>query len=244
MLRFGLSIVIGVACCVSSVQAHDFTWDTLLIAKMKLQPGFDYAAHVDPYMKVFRPNTWNRCRNNEFLLQDARKETIKLMQQRVKEFDLNEDIELNLTLTLGKYDFETSEFPVVEATGNRYWYVYRYTVREFPRNLKVFLKNPERISKVPMPKDVANQFLQRRKDRYGNVSRRIVATVSCRIVKLKNAKDEFLVEVRSAKFFDDIGRKRLIYKVVEPKNDVEPRTRKTNIETDQPSFPRSEGFSG
>lgn len=106
----------------TAVQAHDFSWDTLLIAKMKLQRGFDYESHVDSYMQVFRSSAWNRYKNDEFELEDRRNETLNLMKERVDLFDLDEELTINTTFSIGKYDFGKEEFPITEATSDHYWY--------------------------------------------------------------------------------------------------------------------------
>lgn len=193
--------------------AHDFSWDNLLMAKMKLDKGFDYGAHVDAYMKVFRPNVWKRYQNDEFELEAKREETIALMKERISAFDLNEEFELNATMTIGKYDFEQNEFPIVEATQSHYWYEYRYSVAEFPSRMSAYFSNPEVVRAIPMEREAAQSFLNRRKDRYGNIDRKVQVNVRFKIEKLKNARDEFLVVIESAKFYDDMGRTRMIHSV-------------------------------
>lgn len=193
--------------------ANDFSWDNLLLARMKIQKGFDFEAYVDSYMKVYRPVVWKRSQNDEFELEDKRLETLSLMKERVESFSVEQEMELNCSMTLKGYDFENSEFPVKEAEESYYWYKYRYTNSDFPSKLSIYFSNPEIIRTLPMDKDAARSFISRRKDRYGNIDRTVQVSLKFKIVKLKNERDEFLVEIQSARFYDDKGRTRLVHQI-------------------------------
>lgn len=215
-----VALTIAISLVSITCDAHDFSWDNLLLSKMKIQKGFDYEAHVDSYMKVFRPVVWKRYQNDEFELEDKRRETLSLMKDRVDAFQIEEEMELNGTMTLGGYDFDNLEFPIKEATESHYWYKSRYTSSDFPSSFSIYFSNPELIRTLPMEKDEARSFITRRKDRYGNVDRRIQMTLKFTVSKMKNAHDEFLVEIKSARFYDDKGRTRLVHQVTTPQRET------------------------
>ena len=75
--------LLTVALSCGTVSAHDLEWQKLLLAALQLRQGLDYDANVDSYMQVFRPDVWNRYRNDRFGLEAKRKETIELMKRAV-----------------------------------------------------------------------------------------------------------------------------------------------------------------
>lgn len=202
-------------------QAHDFSWDNFLLARMKLDKGFDYRAHADSYMQVFRPTVWKTYKNDEFELEDKRNETVDLMKSRVDDFSLDETFTLNTRLEIGKYDFDQNSFPVENMSENHYWYEYKYSNADFPSTFKVYLSNTEVLSAIPMEKSVASDFVKRRRDRYGNINRYLHATIKFKIVKLKNGRDEFVGEIQSAKIFDDEGRTRVVYEFEQKSTEID-----------------------
>ena len=195
---------------------HEFEWENLLYALVKLDKRFDFEAHVDDYLKAFRSAVWKQYRNDEFRLAEKRAEALLAFREVVDEFDLNQEFLVNAILTMEKYDFERSAFPIEEGTGTHYWYEDRYVDGEFPDKIRVFFKNPELIGCIPLPPDAAERFLATRKNSRGDVDRRIHARLYIRIISLKDKDGELWSEIRWAQFFSDKDRKTLLYETPKP----------------------------
>jgi hypothetical protein len=195
---------------------HDFNWENLLYATIKLDKDFDFEAHVDDYLIAFRPAVWRQYRNDEFRLAEKRADALRVFRERVAEFDINREFLVLTKLTFGKYDFQRSVFPIDQANENHYWYEYRYTDTELPHKIMVFFKNPGLIAQIPMAADAAEQFLSARKSRGGEIDRRIYASIHVRVDSVKSQPGELWSEVRWAQFFSDSSRERLLYETPKP----------------------------
>ena len=200
----------------TETMAHDFTWENLLYAKVKLDKDFDFDTYVDDYLIAFRLAVWKRYRNDEFQLAKKRAEALRIFRERVDDFDLNQDFVIRANLTIGKYDFKRSAFPIEEATERHYWHEHRYTGSEFPDDINVFFKNPELIGYVRVPPDAAERFLSTRKNRRGDVNRQVFANIRIRVCSMKNERNELWSEIRWAQFFSDNKRTALLYETPKP----------------------------
>lgn len=201
---------------VSAAFAHDFSWENLQTASMKLNKQFDYEAHVDGYMQAYRPDLWKRYRDDEFALEEKRVETIELMKKRAEKFSLDEDFVLNVRLDLGKYDFRESRFPIENMTENYYWYASKYSVGDLPGQFTVRFSNVSLLSVIPMSKESANDFVKRNKNSYGQVNRTVSATIWFRLTELKHKDSEFVAEIQSAKIYEDAAKTRLMHEFKKP----------------------------
>ncbi len=195
---------------------HEFNWENLLYAMIKLDKRFDFEAQVDDYLKAFRSAVWKQYRNDEFRLAEKRAEALDAFREVVEEFDLSQEFLINTSLTMAKYDFERSAFPIEEATDTHYWYETRYVDGEFPDQIKVFFKNSDLIGCIPLPPDDAERFLAMRKDSRGDVDRQVQAKVYIRIISLKDSDGELWSEIRWAQFFSDSDCKTLLYETPRP----------------------------
>jgi hypothetical protein len=213
-------------------KTHEFTWENLFLARVKLDKDYDFEAHVDDYLKTFRPDVWKRYHDDEFQLEKKRAEALRIFERRVKEFDLNQEFIISLaTVNIDKYDFKHAAFPIKEATDHHYWYKFRSTGSEFSSRFRVYFKNPELMKYLPMPADEAEQFLAKRKDTNGNVDRELLADIRIRVSQMKNENgDELLSEIGSVQFFSSGKRERLLYKTPDapPAVPVGPKTSASN----------------
>ena len=200
----------------TETKTHEFNWENLLIARVKLDKDFDIDAHVDDYLKAFRPKVWKQIRNDEFQLGKNRAEAKRIFQERIDEFDLKQDFMIQGTLTFEKFNFERSAFPIVEATAGNYWYERCNSDSDFPERFKVFYENPSLIAYVPMEPDVAESFINTRKDKRGDVNRRIYAKIRIRIRSIRDDDDELSSEIRWAQFFSDNRYTKLLYETPKP----------------------------
>ena len=198
----------------SSVQAESFNYENMMKARMKLDPVFDFEGTADSYMRVFRPVIFKKYNDDEFQLRAKRRETIELMRNSAERFRLETAFVMRATLTLGEYDFDAQQFPVVESDGSYHWStrIPRYA-NDLPERFKIFFYNPELIHAVSMSEAAAREFIRTRKNRYGDVQRNIQTELRFTILEMKNLTDEFYVELQSAKFYADKAGTRVLYEV-------------------------------
>lgn len=211
-----LAVLVGAADRASAADAYEFSYDTLLLAFMKLDKNFDFEEHADAYMQLYRPQVWNRVRNNEFELEAKRRETVGQMKERVGAFSLDRDIVLLTTLELGKYDLKRKSFPVLNMSETNYWNATHYNDGSFPSRFRVFLANHALLAEVPMEVNQAQQFVRLRTDRWGDVNRNVAATIRLRIQRAKEPSGDLLGAIKSATLYADNNRRWAILTVSLP----------------------------
>lgn len=213
MQRF-TQFVLAVACVVTTLgalssraTAHDFTWDNLALAHIKLDKNFDIDANVEWYMEEYREATWNLARNDEFLMHEKKIETRKILEERIKSFDVAETFILRADTTVGDYDFTNQEFPRENNGPGSYWYKNEYKGSEsIPSTIKLFMKNFDFLHGVPMSPTAARDFIRSRKNRNGYVDRRVYAIIEFRVIKLKE-EGELLAEALNVTYYRDSSRR-------------------------------------
>ncbi len=211
-----LSLVAFAALSAPAV-AHDFSWDTMVRAAMKLDADFDYEANVDSWMQVYRRDVWRRYHQDEFAMEEKRQQTIAMMKRAVAEFDLSEEIVLQTQFEVGQYDFTKHVFPVKKLSTTNYWYTSsRSNTGSLPYRFRIFFANPELLQAIPVEKEAARRFVKSRVDRYGRVDRGVTATVRLKVKKPKGNPGDFLVEIQSARLYHDKDRTRLLHEFKKP----------------------------
>lgn len=205
------SISAFVVMCSSSIGA-EFTYSHLLHARMKLDSDFNCNVCSIPYMQHFRPSVFQNTRNDEFEFQRSRRETVELMKKAVAAVNLDEEIVLRTTVHIGNYDFDKAQFFVNDVSTTTYWSTHsQKSVSGLPYRIDVFLNNALSVRSIPMTEDEAQSFIDRRKDRYGNVDRRLYATFKIKLAGFRENKTEFLAEVQSVEYFSDSHRTKLVH---------------------------------
>ncbi|MDX1928825.1 MAG: DUF4852 domain-containing protein [Pirellulaceae bacterium] len=208
LLLLVLSCVVGQS---SNLFAHDFEWKNLLMASLKLRQGLDYDANVDSYMEVFRPDVWNRYRNDEFEMVGKRKETIAMMKQSIDSFDLEEYFDIRTSTRFRNYDFDSKCFPIDALTEKSYFYASSYPNGGFPSTIEVFMRNPKVVNKFDMGESQAKEFLRTRKDRNGDINRNVYLKLSVRIVKAKPGPNELIAEIMNYRIYADENYTKLLH---------------------------------
>lgn len=196
----------------SSVMAHDFKWDNLMLAAVKLQPQFDYEANVDSYMELYRNDVWNRYRNDEFELQEKRHETIQMMKEKVSSFSLGEEFVIYTKFEFGKYDFKNQLFPLDALSENVYFYDKEWDSGSFPAKYVVYFENPSKVGNIEMNKEEARTFIQRRKSRSGHIDREVGAKLQFVIAGLKNGSNELKAKLTQVTIYSDDERTKMLQK--------------------------------
>jgi hypothetical protein len=210
-----LALVIAALTSVDPLQAEEFSYRNLTSARMKLDKHFDFEANADSYMQAFRYDIYKAYRNDEFQFRRKLSETVGMMKEAAEQFSLDAEMTLNVRLTLGNYNFAKQDFPIIEMNGSNYWYKNcPYHRGNLPSSYSVHLTNKTLIRSIPMSERNAEAFIAARKTSYGSVNRSIEGVIRFKILKLRGEKNEFDVEVQSARFFADEARTRVLHSVV------------------------------
>jgi hypothetical protein len=200
-------MIAGILSQCSQAIAHDFTWDNLAMACIKLDKNYDVDANVEWYMKNYREDTWNLARNDEFLMHDKKQETRKIFQNRIDQFDVEQTFILRGDTQINDYDFTNKEFPRNPSGPDSYWYKYSSKYSDsIPSTLKVFMKNFQFLGGVPMEPDAARAFIQSRKNSNGYVDRNVYAIIEFRVVKMRD-EGELLAEALKVTYYRDSARR-------------------------------------
>lgn len=220
-IRFAVTIT--ALALVHPLQAEEFTYRNLTSARMKLDKHFDFTANADSYMQAFRYDVYKAYRNDEFQFRKKLSETVEMMKEAAERFSLDAEMTLNVRLTLGNYNFDKQEFPIIEMNSSNYWYKNcPYHRGNLPSSYSVHLTNKSLIRSLPMSEWNAEAFIIARKSRYGDVNRTIEGVIRFKILKLRDEANEFDVEVQSAKFFSDNARTQLLHSIVK-KEETKPK---------------------
>lgn len=195
----------------SSARSEEFNWENMLHVWMKFNKDFEYTnRNIESYMKAIRPQTWEQVRNNEFQLNDQRKEIEKLMKERVAAVKAEVPMTLNVKLNIGKYDFDAKGFPIENLTETHYWYQSaRNYADSLPYQFNLYFKNTQGHNFLAMDPKAAEALLADRKNRYGDIDRQFQSTINCRIVKRKGG-ESLLAEIDDIKVYSDNGKTKLV----------------------------------
>ena len=152
--------------------AKEFTYDNMLYSWMKLDSYFDYDSNVDCYMRMYRTEVWQRSREDEFLRQDKRDETVEMMKARVEEANLEDVYTIRTNKEFGDYDFDTNVFEFSPVPKTSYYYVRNNNSCGLPSEIRVKFDNADIIDGIAMSRDDAQALLTSRK-RSGDIDRSV-----------------------------------------------------------------------
>lgn len=201
-IKIVMAAVVGTALFTSNVSAaNDFSWTNLMLASVKLNPNFDYQTYVDSYMEEYRNPVYKRYRNDEFNMRSKREETIEIMKERVRNFDLDEEFIINTSVEMGKYNFEDELFPVQGIGANSYFYE-RNHAGEFPYRYKVKFSNFDLIGDIEMEPNEAEAFIDQRKNNYGSINRELPIQLKFKIVD-RESDDTLIAKLVDATVYQD-----------------------------------------
>jgi Domain of unknown function (DUF4852) len=191
-----------------SSRADDFQWETMVHYWIRMNRDFEYSdKRIDSYMQAFRPQQWNKVRNNEAIIDDARKELKKLMEERAKDVKLDATFTLHLPMRFGDHDNDMPGFPIVQMSESTYWMTggNRYT-QALPSQFHLYFRNTQQFNSLPMTKLDAGALMTRRTNDFGSIDRTVYVILKCKIVKLKSTSGEFLADIEEATAFEDAAK--------------------------------------
>lgn len=197
------------------------------IVKEKLDT-YDSVALGLWYLKTNYRSKWDRVKNDEFELDDAKVWAFEQFKKKLNKVPpINKDAEYHLYLSakFGKYDFKSKRFPVealVEGTYMSYTGKGEF-VSSYYRDSKLEFENASiAYNYIPMSKIEAKKFIKNRKSSGGYVNRDIVAHYIYTIVSYEEDHEftsdgsamtlKFMGKLKSVEFMDK-KRKNILHTV-------------------------------
>ncbi|GGX64987.1 DUF4852 domain-containing protein [Saccharospirillum salsuginis] len=189
--------------------AKEFTWKNLAILYINEYDYFPDDGYVIDYIREFHPESWNALKEDEFLLEEQKGKYVQELDSRLNAYDKMELYTIRTGVELGKYDFESEMFPVVDGLSeNTYFQVQPENIGYFqrdsmsiPSRLKVFFENPHIVSGMAIDKEAAKEFISERKSSSGYIDREVTLILEVRLEGLVDSEsDSFMAEIVEAKF--------------------------------------------
>lgn len=146
--------------------------------------------YVD-YVKVAENAIYTKYKDDEFEWQDKLAEQKKLCDERIDAADVDSVYTMSTKIEFGDYDFQNEGYKVTIGDGTYFPFDSIQNTKHsweslsfkspFKKQIALKLNNFSKYNFFAMPKDTAKAFLQGRKDRYGDVNRKVMAVVKFEI---------------------------------------------------------------
>lgn len=131
----------------------------------------------EEYLFRFKNDLYNKTREDEFEYHSALKTSSNELQSMVNEVDTNKVYSINTAVNLQKYDFDSEGFPINEKDAT---FLLLKNVRQVLNNskedysqLSISFLNFKNFAFLSYPTEEAKGFISRKKDKYGNVDRKV-----------------------------------------------------------------------
>lgn len=217
----------------AATAAQDLSWTELNKYTIASEKSYDYSAHAADYMKSFQRAKFDKYHLDEFEFDSKKNETASQMKEMAKAFNLEQLYTINANVWFGQYNFEKGEFPItftkvpsdvttenmpaIYPDGLFYNFTPDYpesSSDSFRYNVRVKLKNTDKLSGIKLDKEKAKAFLQSHKsgDRI-NRSLPITVTVKIKNVALNDQSNDVSdadVEITKAVIFSDDKRNKIL----------------------------------
>jgi hypothetical protein len=131
----------------------------------------------------FHYEDYEKYKNDEFDFNGAVNKAFQELEPLVTNLSYDETYSTRVKMEIGNYDFQNSSFPINGWGAFEFGTFSSHKDIIFTKNNLVFI-NPENFSLIPVPVNMANNFIKRRKDEYGLIDRSIFAKIFFKIVNL------------------------------------------------------------
>jgi hypothetical protein len=176
----------------------------------------DVKPFAKEYMYRYDKKTYDKYRNDEFEFQEKQNAVAKQMQKQMDELRFDLPVCTGFQLELGEYDFEQQGF---EVSFPKYLDILTEMFDDVAKtNVSVTFPRLKEVSVFKMDPNRAKEFIQSRKNGYGEINRKVICKVNFRFKdKLTSVMDEKIIvcltgEVESVemygnmnKYSDDLG---------------------------------------
>lgn len=154
--------------------------------KQYQQPPMNFSLE---YLRRFNEKNYEKYREDEFELENQKQMSINKIKEGIASMNDTTTYHTDIELSLDNYDFSTMSFPV---GFEKYFTILRNIGGIFPETNLVFI-NQNNFSKLAVEKSIANSFIKRRKNIFGNINRTVFARVYFKYVTIStNAKSTYV----------------------------------------------------
>jgi hypothetical protein len=143
----------------------------LFRVKQSSKPVGDFALE---YLYRFKNKTYEKYKQDEFELDNQKQIATETLKTLVSKIIDTTTYFLDLELSFDNYDFSTLSFPV--GGYGDYYKVIESTWAYHPETGLVFV-NQKELNRVAVDKPIANSFIKRRKNKYGEIDRKVYARI-------------------------------------------------------------------
>lgn len=160
--------------------SKNFNYQNILMESLHLSENTELTLLSKDWLLYSDKNTYHKYQNDEFEFQDKIEQAGKKLQKLVDDRKSEESpvvFTIPVNSEFGNYDFEQGKFeyhPLMN--GHMYISSNQYT-ENLPRKINLYVSNPEFIDGIPMGKEQAKEFLQKRKNSLGNINRSVILYV-------------------------------------------------------------------
>ena len=144
----------------------------LFRVKQSQKPILDFALE---YLYRFNNKVFEKYRQDEFELDNQKQIASEVLKTQINKVIDTTTYCINLKLSFDNYDFSSMSFPV-GGYDDSYTIIKSADWGKYPSTDMVFV-NQKEFSKIQVDKAVANGFIKRKKDKYGNIDRTVFAKV-------------------------------------------------------------------
>ena len=217
-----LFAVLLLACLVqvSAAFAKELDYHNVLIAYMAKTGDNVYTKMIDDWMQAFRPQIWDRYRNDEFAIDERRNETSQIIKADLSSYSENDEFEITTNVQFGDYNFSLQKFELHPFSTNSTFTVTCPISSTLPPRFLVFFMNADILDGFSMQKEDAKRFLDQRKIG-GGVDRTLVAHVRA---KIRSATADYKIglEIVKISLLDTRNSNHVVYALDTEKNkDIE-----------------------
>ncbi|WP_458118860.1 DUF4852 domain-containing protein [Mannheimia haemolytica] len=189
--------------------SKNFNYQNILMESLHFSENIELSSLAKDWLLYSDRNTYHKYQNDEFEFQDKIEQAGKKLQKLVDDRK-SEEAPVVFTIPVnsefGNYDFEQGQFEYQPLmNGHMYISSNQYT-ENLPRKINLYVSNPEFIDGIPMGKDKTKDFLQKRKNSWGNINRSVILYVD--------------VQFEKAEGLDNLTGKVLSYSVKDDKDKV------------------------
>lgn len=191
----------------------DLTWSNLSLIYAKDKNLTDLYVYSNDYIHEVHNHFWSKNHDDEFAFEEKRDLYIQEMKTKILNINITkEEFFIYTSVNFGQYNFKTKTFPLTDKPIKSSYYsikpknISSYKVSAFPKQYNIFFNNPEVIKDVTLAKKQAKDFLQTRKDRYGNINRKLTTKITFKIKKLQEIERNvnFITEITNVEYiFND-----------------------------------------
>ena len=179
------------------------------------------------YLKDNYKEKWYRVKNDEFEFDGAKIWALNQLKKQLsdlKPIDKEAEYHLYLKASFGKYNFKLKGFPIKALSEDSYMTYHGkgiFVDNYYAYSSKLFFENANnKFNFIPMEKTKAKKFINSKKDRYGNINRRLTAHYIYKITNFTEDRKfksngstmtiKFTGKIKSVEFID---RKNILYRV-------------------------------